>query len=60
MTRVVVAPVYFGAALNDPSNHVARTPPELDAMNVDAITVARRVCGEALFEFHTILAGAKV
>lgn len=57
---MIVASVYLGAGLNEPSNHVAKIPPELDIMNVDAITVARRVCGDALFEFHVVLTGANV
>jgi hypothetical protein len=56
--RVIVAFLYNGGGDKEPSNHVARIPPEFVMMNPIAIAVARRVCGAVLLAFHVANDGA--
>jgi hypothetical protein len=58
MRSVIVAFLYNGGRDKEPSNHVARIPPEFVMMNPIAIAVARRVCGAVLLAFHVANAGA--
>lgn len=51
-TSVIVASVYRGGGDNEPSSHVTRMPPAFVRMNPNAIAVARRICGAALFALH--------
>jgi hypothetical protein len=55
---VIVAFLYSGGGDREPSNHVARMPPEFVMMNPMAMAVARRVCGAVLLAFHVANAGA--
>ena len=55
---VMVAFLYKGGGDKEPSNHVARMPPEFVMINPMAMAVARRVCGAVLLAFHVANAGA--
>jgi hypothetical protein len=57
---VMVALVYRGGGLREPSSHVARIPPELVKINSIAMAVALLVCGAALLAIHVFSVGATV
>ena len=54
----MVAFVYLGGGLSEPSNQVARIPPAFVMIKAMAIAVALRVCGVALFAIQVEYVGA--